>query len=117
MQSFTAGQKSVRALEPGLPAELEPTSADVLLHHFARPLRYLATMNSSLTAIGAGHAQCRDTDGAAGWGGDGETCAACCQVLQPSSPSRVEVAWTEHRFEVPVCVTLDERKKGNGGTQ
>jgi hypothetical protein len=94
-----------------------PTSADVAAHPFDQDMRYLGTMNSGLTVIGAGHAQCRDTDGAAEWGGESETCAACCQVPQPASPWRLEVTWNEHRFEVPVCITLAERKKGNGGTQ
>jgi hypothetical protein len=74
-------------------------------------------MNSSLTVIGAGHAQSSDANGSVGWGEEGESCAACCQAPRPSSLSWVEVAWNEHEFQVPVGITFNEEKKGNGGTQ
>lgn len=50
-------------------------------------------MKSSLAVVGAGHAQCLD-GGLPGWGGSSETCAACCQVLQPVR--RVPIAWMDH---------------------
>jgi hypothetical protein len=74
-------------------------------------------MNSSLTVIGAGHARLSAANGPVERGEEGETCAACCQVLHSASTSRIEVAWAEHWFEVPLRIALHEREKGDRNTQ
>ena len=50
-------------------------------------------MKNDLAVISAGHAR----QGAI-WDGAGETCAACCQALQPAR--RLEVTWGDDAIEI-----------------